>query len=149
MGVAARGHRLAVGVRDPLKSSVTGLSLLVNCYLEIKFHKKIPIAPPPPPLNKIDPKNMKIQTRQPVNAKIPEQKSQTKVIEQPATGEYEPMRCLRNHGWFVKRIEEKTAKTVYLEINLKQTLPVSKRSVLSVKIMTSKGMHIHAKNAFL
>ena len=44
-----RGHRLAVGVRDPLKSSVTGLSLLVNCYLEIKFHKKIPIAPPPPP----------------------------------------------------------------------------------------------------
>ena len=40
-------------------------------------------------LSKIDPKNMKIQTRQPVNAKIPEQKSQTKVIEQPATGEYE------------------------------------------------------------
>ena len=36
-----RGHRLAVGVRDPLKSSVTGPSLLVNCYLEIKFHKKI------------------------------------------------------------------------------------------------------------
>ena len=40
MGVAAPGHRLAVGVWDPLKSSVTGLSLLVNCYLEIKFHKK-------------------------------------------------------------------------------------------------------------
>ena len=43
-----RGHRLAVGVRDPLKSSVTGPSFLVNCYLEIKFHKKIPIVPPPP-----------------------------------------------------------------------------------------------------
>ena len=36
-----RGHRLAVGVRDPLKSSVTGPSLLVNCYIETKFHKKI------------------------------------------------------------------------------------------------------------
>ena len=47
MGVAA--PRAPFGVRDPLKSSVTGLSLLVNCYLEIKFHKKIPIGPPPPP----------------------------------------------------------------------------------------------------
>ena len=49
-----RGHRLAVGVRNPLKSSVTGPSLLVNCYLETKFHKKIrvnPPTPPPPPLN--------------------------------------------------------------------------------------------------
>ena len=44
-----RGHRLAVGVRDPLKSSVTGPSLLVNCYLETKFHKKIRVTPPPPP----------------------------------------------------------------------------------------------------
>ena len=44
-----RGHRLAVGVRDPLKSSVTGPSLLVNCYLETKFHKKIRVNPPPPP----------------------------------------------------------------------------------------------------
>ena len=43
-----RRHRSAVGVRDPLKSSVTGPCLLVNCYLEIKFHKKIPIVPPPP-----------------------------------------------------------------------------------------------------
>ena len=51
MGVAA--GRLAVGVRDPLKSSVTGPSLLVNCYLEIKFHKKIPIGPPPPPFNEV------------------------------------------------------------------------------------------------
>ena len=42
-----RGHRLAVGVRDPLKSSVTGPSLLVNCYLETKFHKKIRVTPPP------------------------------------------------------------------------------------------------------
>ena len=48
-----RGHRLAVGVRDPLKSSVTGPSLLVNCYLEIKFHKKIPIGPPPPLNDKV------------------------------------------------------------------------------------------------
>ena len=46
-----RGHLLAVGVRDPLKSSVTGLSLLVKCYLEIKFHKKIPIGPPLKSLN--------------------------------------------------------------------------------------------------
>ena len=30
-----------LGVRKPLKGSVTGPSLLVNCYLEIKFHKKI------------------------------------------------------------------------------------------------------------
>ena len=41
-----RGHRLAVGVRDPLKSSVTGPSLLVNCYIETKFHKKIRVNPP-------------------------------------------------------------------------------------------------------
>ena len=32
---------MAVGVRDPLKSSVTGPSLLVNCYLETKFHEQI------------------------------------------------------------------------------------------------------------
>ena len=37
MGVAVPR---APGVRNPLKSSVTGHSLLVNCYLEIKFHKK-------------------------------------------------------------------------------------------------------------
>ena len=32
----SHGHRWAPGVRNPLKSLVTGLSLLVNCYLEIK-----------------------------------------------------------------------------------------------------------------
>ena len=26
---------------EPLKSSVTGSSLFVNCYLDIKFHKNI------------------------------------------------------------------------------------------------------------
>ena len=29
------------GHPEPLKSSVTGPSFLVNCYLEIKFYKKI------------------------------------------------------------------------------------------------------------
>ena len=33
-----RGGGGAPGVRNPLKISVTGPSLLVNCYLEIKFH---------------------------------------------------------------------------------------------------------------
>ena len=33
--------------------------------------------------SKIGPKNMKEKPRQPVNATIPEQKSQTKMIEQP------------------------------------------------------------------
>ena len=33
---------------DPLKSSVTGPSLLVNCYLKNKFHKKIRVNPPLP-----------------------------------------------------------------------------------------------------
>ena len=50
----SRGHRWSPGVRNPLKSLVTGPSLLVNCYLEIKFHKIIrvnPHPPPPPPLN--------------------------------------------------------------------------------------------------
>ena len=46
----SRGHRWSPGVRNPLKSSVTGPSLLVNCYLEIKFHKIIRVNPPPPPL---------------------------------------------------------------------------------------------------
>ena len=52
----SRGHRWTPGVRDPLKSSVTGPSLLVNRYLQIKFHKKIRVNPPltlyprPPPL---------------------------------------------------------------------------------------------------
>ena len=46
----SRGHRWSPGVRYPLKSSVTGPSLLVNCYLEIKFHKIIRVNPPPPPL---------------------------------------------------------------------------------------------------
>ena len=40
---------------DPLKSSVTGLSLLVNCYLEIKYHKKVRVNPPPhPPLSSLN-----------------------------------------------------------------------------------------------
>ena len=43
----SRGHRWSAGVRDPLKSSFTGPSLLVNCYLEIKFHKIIRVNPPP------------------------------------------------------------------------------------------------------
>ena len=34
-------RNLALRVQNPLKSSVTGPSLLVNYYLEIKFHKKI------------------------------------------------------------------------------------------------------------
>ena len=42
----SRGHRWSAGVRNPLKSSVTGPSLLVNCYLEIKFHKIIRVNPP-------------------------------------------------------------------------------------------------------
>ena len=42
------GHQWAPGVRNPLKSLVMGPSLLVNCYLEIKFHKKIRGNPPPP-----------------------------------------------------------------------------------------------------
>ena len=41
-------HRWAPGFRNHLKISVTGLSLLVNCYLEIKFHKKNRVNPPPP-----------------------------------------------------------------------------------------------------
>ena len=52
MGVAVRGHRLAPGVRNFLKSLVTGPSLLLNCYLEIKSHnnnKKQGEAHPPPP----------------------------------------------------------------------------------------------------
>ena len=42
----SRGHRWSPGVRNPLKSLVTGPSLLVNCYLEIKFHKIIRVNPP-------------------------------------------------------------------------------------------------------
>ena len=44
MGVAV--PRAPVGTRspEPLKSSVTGPSLLVNCYIEIKFHKKIRVT---------------------------------------------------------------------------------------------------------
>ena len=37
----------APGVRNPLKSSVMGPSFLVNCYLEIGFHKKIRLKPSP------------------------------------------------------------------------------------------------------
>ena len=44
----SRGLRCAPGVRNPLKSSVTGPSLLVNCYLDIKFRKKNRVNPPPP-----------------------------------------------------------------------------------------------------
>ena len=51
----SRGHRWTPGVRNPLKSLVTGPSFLVNCYLEIKFHKIIRVNPtPPPPLISID-----------------------------------------------------------------------------------------------
>ena len=40
MGLAV--PRASMGVRSPrpLKSSVAGGSLLVNCHLEIQFHKK-------------------------------------------------------------------------------------------------------------
>ena len=49
MGVAApRAPFGGWGPGPPQKFGLTGPSLLVNCYLEIKFHKKIPIAPPPP-----------------------------------------------------------------------------------------------------
>ena len=47
MAWLSRGHRWAPGVRNPLKSLVMGPSLLVNCYLEIKVHKKIRVTPPP------------------------------------------------------------------------------------------------------
>ena len=40
MGVAAPRAPFGGWGPDPLKSSVTGPSLLVNCYLETKFHKK-------------------------------------------------------------------------------------------------------------
>ena len=40
-------RRWEVGVQDPLTSLVTGSSLLVNCYLGNKFHKKIRLTPPP------------------------------------------------------------------------------------------------------
>ena len=40
----SRGHRWSPGLRKPLISAVTGPSLLVNCYLEIKGE--------PPPLNR-------------------------------------------------------------------------------------------------
>ena len=46
MGVAAPRAPFGGWGPGPLKSSVTGPSLLVNCYLEIKFHKKYPLAPP-------------------------------------------------------------------------------------------------------
>ena len=36
----SRGHRWPPGVRNPLKTSLMGLSSLVNCYIEIKFHFK-------------------------------------------------------------------------------------------------------------
>ena len=45
----SRGHRWSPRVRNPLKSLVTGPSLLVNCYIEIKFNKIIKGDPPPPP----------------------------------------------------------------------------------------------------
>ena len=41
----SRGHRWSAGVQNPLKGSVTGPSLLVNCYLEINCYLE------PPPLN--------------------------------------------------------------------------------------------------
>ena len=45
--------------------------------------------------------NMKVQARQPVNAKIPEKKSQTKVIEQRATEEYEP--TVSEEPWMIRK----------------------------------------------
>ena len=47
MGVAAPRAPFGGWGPGPPQSSVTGLSLLVNCYLEIKFHKKYPLPPPP------------------------------------------------------------------------------------------------------
>ena len=56
----SRGHRWSPGVRNPLKSLVTGPNLLVNCYLEIKFHKIIRVNPPPPPLSEMYPNKARI-----------------------------------------------------------------------------------------
>ena len=50
MGVAVPRAPAESGFRNPLKSLVTGPILLVNCYIEIKFNKKISVNPPPPPL---------------------------------------------------------------------------------------------------
>ena len=60
----SRGHRWSPGVPNPLKSSVTGPSLLVNCYLEIKFHKIIRVNPPPPPLSFLIPNVLFLQLYQ-------------------------------------------------------------------------------------
>ena len=54
-GVAVPRALVGTRVRNPLKILVMCLSLLVNCYLEIKFHNKQktgwthPPPPPPPP----------------------------------------------------------------------------------------------------
>ena len=45
---AALKRHMKPRVWNPLKSFVMGLSLLVNCYLEIKFHKINRVNPPPP-----------------------------------------------------------------------------------------------------
>ena len=49
MGVAVPWAPVGTRSPEPLKSLVTGPSLLVDCYLEIKFHIKIRVNPPPPP----------------------------------------------------------------------------------------------------
>ena len=44
----SHGRRWSPGVQNPLKSSVTGPSLLVNFYHKIKFHERLRVNPPPP-----------------------------------------------------------------------------------------------------
>ena len=43
MGVAVQRAPVVTQSPEPLKSSVTGPSLLVNCYLEIKFQGEPPL----------------------------------------------------------------------------------------------------------
>ena len=73
----SRGHRWAPGVRNPLKSSVTGPSLLVNCYHELKFHKIIRVNSPPPLMHSKNPMDIYNRIVGPVNCN----KADTSVVE--------------------------------------------------------------------
>ena len=94
-------------------------------------------------LSKIGPKNIKVQTIQPVNAKIPAQKSQTKVIEQPATEEYDP--TVSEEPWMVR----KTYRRINRKDGISQTNSASVKTIRFIRHSNdSQGMRIHAKNAF-
>ena len=86
--LAKHWPNMGVAIQNPLKSSVTGPCLLVNCYIEIKFLKKNQ-GEPPSPLIKWHEYSWETPGIEPVTSGLTS-------VYQPAALSHEPLRLIKN-----------------------------------------------------